>query len=148
MLFLLGGSGGSGPYQNGLGGWSYYNPKAVVKILENWKQNYYRSGAAALSDSRSSTTPIWKSRGPGRVVIVPPLRKESCQRNCSLLGAVCVAVGEGEHAYGCLCQNGVLLDLFDGRHNRSCSEGNSNICILNIPSSYMNVTFMHLCFEA
>lgn len=104
-----------GPLENGMGGWSYYNPAAVTLVLDS------RSPISHASPP-GKVPATWSHRGPGEVVIIPSLRDAPCQRNCSDRGAVCVVLDPDMKIRECVCpDSGVVLDF----RNAHCTQGKS-----------------------
>ena len=74
---FIGGAGGTCETCNGYGGFSYYNPDAVVLVLDA------RSELTPKSDVTRRKTKdlpkLWKHQGPGFVYIIPSLSDATCQ---------------------------------------------------------------------
>ena len=138
-MHFSGGTGGGNSSINGDGGWSYYNPEAVLKVIgpsvgpvkcsedENsvlQTTNVRHSGDESLSkflDGTKEFPKLCKVIGDGMVQILSPLEynEELCHGNCSAKGATCVALDMDAKIGACICPNGITLNHI----NPQCSNG-------------------------
>ena len=132
LLFILGGFGGSHSTMNGKGGWSYYNPDAVIKVIEpniGLPKCAERSYVSTKNDKGKIENtlvipPLCKVSGDGMVKILFSEQEESlCQGNCSTKGATCVALDMEAKIGRCLCPNGIILDHL----NPQCTNSKQNV---------------------
>ena len=146
---LIAGQGGLRQDSYGMGGWSWYNPKYVLQVVDTRNQimtPFSRPNPSLNTTTTTTTTPesasmpTWKHTGQGKTMmrcyltrnshlcyysgyvnIMPPLYGTDCQKNCSALGAKCLALDPRKHHVKCICPNGVVLS-----HNHpSCSISKS-----------------------
>ena len=119
LMLISGGFGGLHSTMNGKGGWSYYNPKSVIKVIEpnaGLPKCAERSDLSTKNDKgviedMSAIPPLCKVSGDGMVKILFSKQEESlCQGNCSTKGATCVALDMEAKIGRCLCPNGIILD--------------------------------------
>lgn len=140
---FVGGHGGQSEYDNGQGGFSYYNPEAVVLLLDA-SSELTPKGMSQHGNPHQQRSlqmaKLWKNQGSGFVYIIPSLSDDTCQvkaifnckdqtfltlffqstvGNCSELGAVCMALTQDLKLTRCVCPNGIILDHMHPR----CSEG-------------------------
>ena len=70
-LFFTGGLGGIDQFSNGEGGWSYYNPDAVLKVLDarmNPIHSVVHLAATGNQANPSASLPqLWSNQGHGQV---------------------------------------------------------------------------------
>ena len=123
-FIFSGGHGGSDKFTNGEGGWSYYNPDAVIRVLDYRMYPTHSVVQLAATGSQGNTAAslpqLWTNQGHGQVQILPPLPLDDpCQSNCSAFGASCVILDPDTKKLSCLCPNGKILDAF----NPQCSDG-------------------------
>ncbi len=98
------------------------NPDAVLLVLDS------------VSDLRHApsvglTQKLWRHSGPGEVRVLAALSDAPCHRNCTALGAVCIALDPDMAVRACVCPNGVLLDF----NNAKCNGGRnifSFVCLM------------------
>ena len=74
---FVGGQGGNGGTDNGRGGWSYYNPEAVLRILNAGSE--FAAVGRSQNIYRSTLPQLWQHQGPGSVHILPALLDAPCQ---------------------------------------------------------------------
>ena len=74
-----GGNGGVGVEANGEGGFSYYNPEAVLLLLDSRLEFAPSSSASHHHRKSKRLAKLWKSSGPGFVHILPQMADHSCQ---------------------------------------------------------------------
>ena len=72
---FLGGHGGIGVESNGEGGFSYYNPEAVLLLLDSGLE----FAPSSLNSREKRLAKLWKSSGPGFVHILPQMSDHTCQ---------------------------------------------------------------------
>ena len=79
---FIGGRGGADESSNGQGGWSYFNPEAVVLVLDA-RSEFAPSGAQIDEDvgilAPNGLPKLWSNEGPGHVLILPPVEDSTCQ---------------------------------------------------------------------
>ena len=97
-----------GVKENGEGGFSYYNPDAVLLVLDSKSELHH-------APSRWKMPTPWEHVGDGQVQIIEPLRGNICQSNCSALGAICMALDPNRVLKGCVCPDGTMLDFTHSR---------------------------------
>ena len=127
--FVLGGQGGLSNIENGRGGWSYFNPASVLKVIgpnmglpkcveDSNLQIKDETDPVAL---REAVPSLCKVVGDGIVQILSPSKhtESLCHGNCSSKGAKCVALDMDAKIGRCLCPNGIILDHL----NPQCSNG-------------------------
>ena len=125
---------------NGKGGWSYYNPNAILKVIvpniglpkcvdhidkfEDLKQQIDENNP----ELAERIPPLCKVMGDGMVQILPPSKHTEalCHGNCSAKGATCVALDMEAKIGRCLCPNGIMLDHL----NPQCSNGKKTYLFL------------------
>ena len=60
---------------NGEGGFSYYNPEAVLLLLDSGLE----FAPSSLNSREKRLAKLWKSTGPGFVHILPQMSDHTCQ---------------------------------------------------------------------
>ena len=73
-----GGNGGVGVEANGEGGFSYYNPEAVLLLLDS-RLEFAPSSSVSHHRKNKRLAKLWKSNGPGFVHILPQMADHTCQ---------------------------------------------------------------------
>ena len=63
---------------NGEGGFSYYNPEAVLLLLDS-RLEFAPSSSLAPGRQQKRLAKLWKSNGPGFVHILPQMADHTCQ---------------------------------------------------------------------
>ena len=128
QIFIVGGAGGFSNTMNGKGGWSYYNPSSVLKVIgpNMGLPKCVEDSDIYAKDKKDPITvenvpSLCKVIGDGIVQILSPSKhtESLCHGNCSSKGAKCVALDMDAKIGRCLCPNGIILDHL----NPQCSNG-------------------------
>jgi len=123
---------------NGKGGWSFYNPNAVLKVIvpniglpkcvEEYEGLLKEHNDEKNPELAETIPPLCKVLGDGMVQILSPSKHTAalCHGNCSSKGATCVALDMEAKIGRCLCPNGIILDHL----NPQCSNGKCTLLYL------------------
>ena len=139
LYWFAGGNGGDHNTMNGKGGWSYYNPNAVLKVIgpnlglpncveEEVMKKPLKGEKVPDTMLKDDVPPLCKVVGDGMVQILDPstYKGSLCHGNCSTKGATCVALDMDAKIGRCLCPNGVILDHL----NPQCSNGKKIVLLI------------------
>ena len=78
---FIGGHGGSNEEENGQGGYSFYNPEAVVLVLDSRTELSPKGGGRKNLNNQRIIPELWDHQGPGFVYVIPPQQDSTCQVN-------------------------------------------------------------------
>ena len=133
LAYFSGGDGGMHSSMNGQGGWSYYNPDAILKVIgpsvgptkcsedSGLQIKDEHSGDEMLPNFLEDVPTLCKVVGDGMVQILSPSEytEALCHGNCSAKGATCVALDMEAKIGACICPNGIILNHI----NPQCTNG-------------------------